>query len=430
MKIYEDKNVYDSALERTEYILNEFDNVCFSVSGGKDSSVMVQMANDVALRIGKKFDCMYIDLEGQYKKTIEHIEDLKKLSQIRNFYHIALPLYLRNAVSQLQPKWICWKPEDKDIWIRDLPKKSININNHEFDFYNGAMEFEEFLPAFTLWYKNKVGGTIAFGVGIRSDESLNRWRTIASQKKETYKGLQWTTLLKIGQKAINEVYNFYPIYDWKTQDIWACVSKNDLLFNEVYEMMYKNGMSIHEQRLCQPFGDDQRNGLDQYKSLEHETWGKLLNRVNGVNFGNIYCRTSALGNIKSCKPDFMTWQQYSIFLLESLGMYNQELMIHYAAKIKKFIKWHKEKRGCELEQIPDEADLKLESAKVVPSWRRIARAIERNDFYMKRLCFSQNKSDEDKLKKMIEKDSNIIDLESTTDKHLKQFIEREVINNG
>ena len=63
--------------------------------------------------------------------------------------------------------------------------------------------------------------------------------------------------------------------------------------------MYKNGVSIHEQRLCQPYGDDQRKGLDQFKALEYETWEKVLNRVHGVNFGNIYCRTSLLGNIKT-----------------------------------------------------------------------------------------------------------------------------------
>ena len=112
-----------------------------------------------------------------------------------------------------------------------------------------------------------------------------------------------------------DVYNFYPIYDWATEDIWGAVSKLDLKFNYIYELMYKNGVSIYEQRLCQPYGDDQRNGLDQFKALEYDTWSKVLNRVNGVNFGNIYCKTTALGNIKSCKPEFMTWQEYSIFLL-------------------------------------------------------------------------------------------------------------------
>jgi predicted phosphoadenosine phosphosulfate sulfurtransferase len=424
MKHYLHTNVYDAFVERIEIAFNEFEHIYFSFSGGKDSSVMIQLANDVAKRLNKKFDILYIDLEAQYKLTIDHIEELSHLSQIEDFYWISLPLQLRNAVSVLQPKWVCWSPTQEDLWVRKLPKNSININNHKFDFYQMGMEFEDFIVEFAKWYQNKKGGIIGAGIGIRSDESLNRWRTIHSQTKTTLRYYQWTTLLK----PFNNIYNFYPLYDWKTQDIWGAISVFDLKFNMIYELMYKNGLSIHEQRLCQPYGDDQKNGLDQFKAIEYETWEKVLNRVNGVNFGNIYARTSALGNIKSCKPDHMNYQEYSVFLLESLGIYNKDLMIHYIKKIRKHIAWWEKYHGCTLNDIPDEADSKLETMHKVPSWRRIARAIERNDFYMKRLGFSQNMYDENLLKSMIQKYDNLFDVSNTTDTHLKRFYERELIN--
>lgn len=425
MKQYLTYNVYEAFNQRIELILNEFDNVYFSFSGGKDSSVMIQLANIKAKEMNKKFDILYIDLEAQYKNTINHVKELQSLSQIRRFYWIALPLQLRNAVSQLQPKWVCWSPTQEDLWVRELPKNSININNHKFDWFKIGMEFEEFILEFAKWYKKENGGLVGAGIGIRSDESLNRWRTIHSKTKSTYKDNQWTTLLKPNQ----DIYNFYPMYDWKTQDIWVSISMFDLKYNMIYELMYKNGVSIHEQRLCQPYGDDQKNGLDQFKALEYETWEKVLNRVNGVNFGNIYARTSALGNITSCKPENMNYQEYSVFLLESLGLYNKDLMLHYIQKIKKFIKWWEKEHGCKLEEIPDEADTTLEAMHKVPSWRRIARAIERNDFYMKRLGFSQNQYDEKLLKTMIEKYDNLFDVKNTTDTHLKRFYERELIEN-
>ena len=68
-KKYLEKNVLDAAFERLEIIFEEFDNVYFSVSGGKDSSVMVQLANIVAEKMGKKFDVLFIDLEAQYAKN-------------------------------------------------------------------------------------------------------------------------------------------------------------------------------------------------------------------------------------------------------------------------------------------------------------------------------------------------------------------------
>ena len=403
MKIYKDQDVLSAARDRYKFIFNNFDNVCFSFSGGKDSSLMIQLANIVAKKLNKVFDVLYIDLEAQYKHTIDHVYELKELSQIRDFYHIALPLYLRNAVSVLQPKWICWKPEDKELWVRDLPKDSINLINNFLPFYNRVMEFEEFVPSFNKWYADTKGGMCAVGVGIRADESLNRFRTIAIPKnKVMFKNKPWTT------QIYKNTFNFYPLYDFKTQDVWGAVSLLDLKYNKIYELMYKNGLSIHEQRLCQPYGDDQRNGLDQFKALEADTWEKILNRVNGVNFGNIYCRSYALGNIKSFKPDFMTWEQYTVFLLESLGLYNRDLMLHYYGKIKKFMEWYKTHENIDI--IPQECELKLEQQKKVISWRRIARAIERNDFYMKRLSFGENKKDNEKLQHLMKKYNNLLEV--------------------
>lgn len=426
LKEYSKKNVLDAALARLEIILAEFDNIYFSMSGGKDSSVMVQLANIVAKKLNKKFDILYIDLEAQYKATIDHVNELKKLSQINDFYHIALPISLRNAVSILQPKWTCWDENDKELWVREMPIDTINIDNNPFDFFKKGQEFEDFIIYFAQWYESKHKGKCACGVGIRADESLNRFRTIAMMegKKETYKNYDWTTLIK----DTNNLYNFYPLYDWKTQDIWGCVAKYDFPYNYIYELMYKNGLSIHQQRLCQPYGDDQRNGLDQFKALEHETWEKVVARVNGVNFGNIYARTTALGNIKSSKPDFMTWEQYAVFLLESIGIYNEELMLHYYEKINKFIIWHEKNSNITAETMPQEADLKLEQNKKAASWRRIARALEKNDFWMSRLSFGQTKKDLEQLEKLVTKWDYILSEETETDnKKLKEIKER-IIN--
>lgn len=425
-KKYLDKDVLQATIERLEVIFDNFENIYFSVSGGKDSSVMVQIANMIAKQKNKQYDVLYIDLEAQYKRTIDHIEELKKLSQIRDFYHICLPMALRNAVSVLQPKWICWEEESRDLWVRPMPPDAINIHNAPFDWFRKGEEFEEFIVQFAEWYQEKYKTKVACGIGIRTDESLNRFRTIAFQEKKIrFQNYNWTTQIKVNDKHI-DVYNFYPIYDWKVDDIWGAVSRLDLKYNEIYELMYKNGMSIYEQRLCQPYGDDQKNGLNQFKALEYDTWTKVLNRVNGVNFGNIYCKTTALGNIKSSKPVFMSWQEYTVFLLESIGIYNRDLMMHYYRKIKKFMIWHKNKYGVDINDIPETAECKLENQRKAISWRRIARAIEKNDFYLKRLSFAQTKTDDEELMRLIHKWDNLLSKDTKTDdKHLQKVIQSE-----
>lgn len=428
-KIYKnDLNVYDAAINRFQIVLSEFDNYYVSVSGGKDSSIMLQLFAQEARKVNKKFSVLYIDLESQYKLTINHINELidETKDVIENWYWIAMPLSLRNAVSAIQPKWMCWDKNKKDIWVRDIPtnRKDVTLFTeynypNEWDWFYPGIEFEEFILWFAKWFNDSRGGNTATGVGIRSDESLNRFRTIISSSKEKFKQYSWTTRIHCKSHLLN-CWNFYPLYDWRTEDDWTAISKLNLKFNYIYELMYKNGVSIHEQRLCQPYGDDQRNGLDQFRYLEPETWEKVLNRVEGVNFGNIYCRSSLLGNIKTEKPDFMTWEQYAVFLLESIGIYAPEVQKHYYNKICTFFKWY-ENEGISIKDIPEEADKKLEAAKKAASWRRIARAIEKNDFWLSRLSFSQTKKDVERLFELKKKYSNIIKPNDTDSKKLKEL---------
>lgn len=435
-KVYKDKTVYEAAIERYHTVFQEFEHYYVSVSGGKDSSIMLQLMAQEARKAGKRFSVLYIDLEAQYAATIEHIEELIDCTKdvVDHWYWCALPLSLRNAVSALQPKWICWDKKDQEKWVRPWPtqRDDVDLITEDslpggWDWFFRGMEFEEFILWFAKWFTDTHLGKCAAGIGIRADESLNRFRTIISETKDRYKGLPWTTRIRC-KSHILDCWNFFPLYDWRTEDDWTAVAKLDLRFNRIYELMYKNGLSIHEQRLCQPYGDDQRKGLDQFRSLEPETWEKVLNRVEGVNFGNIYCRTSLLGNIRSEKPAGMTWEQYAVFLLESIGLYAPEVRDHYHTKIRTFLSWY-EKEG--VHDIPDEADKKLESAKKVASWRRIARAIEKNDFWMGRLSFGETKKDVERLFELKKKYRNLIRPQDTDSKKLRRAAERmEEMENG
>ena len=122
----------------------------------------------------------------------------------------------------------------------------------------------------------------------------------------------------------------------------------------------------------------------------------------------------------------MSWQQYAVFLLESIGIYNNELMWHYYRKIKKFMIWYRNKYHVDVEDIPDTAECKLENQKKAISWRRIARAIEKNDFYLKRLSFAQTKTDDQELQKLIHKWDNLLNKNTITDdKTLQKVIQAQ-----
>lgn len=390
-------SVLDAAFERVNRVFDDFPKAYLSFSGGKDSSVMFHLVMQVAIRRDRKVGVLIVDLEGNYAMTVQHIKEMISLySEHIDLYWVCLPMNLRNAVSQFEPQWLAWDPEKKDNWIRDIPAEAISDEGY-FPFYRHGMEFEEFIADFGEWYSE--GLLTASFVGIRSDESLNRYRTIANKSKSTFCGLQWTT------HVVGSLYSAYPIYDWNTKDIWTFVGKFNLPYNKVYDRMTQAGLTIHQQRLCQPYGDEQRKGLWLFHILEPDTWNKVVSRVSGANQGALYARTSGnmLGSMKITKPGDITWQQYAMRLLASMPPPTSE---HYKNKIAVFLKWY-EDRGY-LSGIPDAGQATCQKT---PSWTRICRVLLRNDYWCRGLSFSQHKTGAyDKYKKLMEKRRKVWNL--------------------
>ncbi len=377
IKHYIDKNVWDAAIERLEFVYEEFEQVYLSVSFGKDSSLMLNMAIDVARRMNKlPVKVMYIDFEAQYKATIAHAERMFSRPEVDGYW-ICLPMSLRNSVSVFEPQWVCWDPAKKDLWVRDMPDNPYVVSDPSFfPFFKFAMEFEDFVVKFAEWVsKDRLTANL---IAIRTDESLNRMRSLMNDKKVRYKGKWWTT------KITENSYNAYPIYDWRTEDVWTAVGRNNYDYNKIYDVMYLGGISIHKARLCQPYGDDQRKGLELFQRCEPETWGKIVRRVSGANFGKLYSNTYLMGSRTAVLPEGHTWESYTNFLLETLPRYEAEW---YKSKFKVFLDWWKE-HGYPDGKIPDAADPKLEAERKVPSWRRLAKCILKNDKLCKSLTFS------------------------------------------
>ena len=397
MKVYKEINVYDAAVERFDYIYSNFDKVYISFSNGKDSGVLLNLAIEAARRAGKlPVNVLYIDMEAQYRHAIEFTHRMFSRPEVQGWW-VCLPIHLRNAVSQYQPQWLCWDKDKRDAWIRDYPENKWVVKDEDFfPFFVRGMEFEEFVPAFAEWFAG--GEKTACCVGIRSDESLNRFRTIASESKVKLDNKNWTTKLNPKEES-SKVYNCYPIYDWRVEDIWRANGKFGWDYNKIYDIMHLAGVPLHKMRLCQPYGDDQRQGLYLFKILEPETWAKVVNRVEGANFGNRYTENdrTTLGNYRVNLPEGHTYESYAQFLLETMPPYLAE---HYREKINKFIAWW-DKEG--VKTIPDTADMKEEAKRKVPSWRRICKVLLKNDYWCKGLSFSQTKKELEKQVEMITK---------------------------
>lgn len=402
-------DVLTAARERIAWVFDRFPRIYLSGPSGKDSGVMMHLVCEEARRRGRTVGVLYVDLEAQYRHTISWIEEMFALyADCIDPYWLCLPTALRNAVSQFAPKWCAWDPTPGVKWVRQPPRIAIT-DGSAFPWYRAptlgeragetAMEFEEIVPAFAKWYAN--GQLTACFVGIRTAESLNRWRAIAGRASRftdptTREAPCWTTW-KGGS-----VFNAYPLYDWRTEDVWRYYGREGKPYNRIYDLMHRAGLSIHEARICQPYGDDQRKGLWLYHLLEPETWSALVGRVSGANYGALYAqeRGSVLGRHSVTKPAGLTWRAYTEMLLASMPRAQRD---HFERKFDVF-KDYWRSRGKAPESWPDELPSVEESAKKGPSWRRLARVLLRYDYWCKSLSFSPQKPAYfDKYRKIMER---------------------------
>ncbi len=377
-------DVYTAATQRIAWAFDHCARLYVSFSGGKDSTVMLHMVMTEAAKRGRTVGVLFLDLEGQYALTIDHVSAMyaRYREQIERYW-VCLPIQLRNAVSVFAPHWRCWDPDERNAWVRQPPERAIT-DPAFFPFFRSGMEFEEFVPQFGQWYgQRQVTGCF---VGIRADESLNRYRAVARRNKVCYDHVPYTTWIT------DEVYNVYPLYDWKTEDIWTFHARTGLPYNPLYDRMYQAGVPLRHMRICQPYGDDQRRGLWLFHAIEPDTWAKIVARVQGANGGARYGRESGniMGHRRITKPPGHTWESFAHLLLDSLPPPTRE---HYANKIAVFLHWWAA-HGYPV--IPDAAEPKLESAGAgkarLPSWRRICKVLLSNDYWCKGLSFSPTKS--------------------------------------
>lgn len=432
-KVYQDKDVYTAAQRRINYLFDTFEKICVSFSGGKDSGVLLNMCIDIARERKRKVGVLFIDLEAFYSMTIEYVERMfHENEDVLEPYWICLPMESPNSLSYLEPTWIWWQPEKAPIWVRPMPKNKwvVNLDNQDFPFYTQNIPFEKFVLHFAAWYGQ--GKRTAQLVGIRTDESLNRWRAIASDSAQVnnYENITWS------QKMAENCYSFYPIYDWSAEDDWIYYGKFNKPYNRLYDLFYRAGVPIHKMRVDEPFGNEAKAGLNLFRVIEPDTWARVVNRVSGANFGNIYAGKKIM-TADYTLPKGHTWRSFCKFLLTTLP---KETANNYRCKFIKFIRYW-QRTGCpvpadiieELESTcPDaienlhkfsnrgKGDKEMIRARKVLdelpcldnrqdlcTWKRMAMCIIKNDYICKGLCFTITKDLTKRQKEIVEKYKNL-----------------------
>lgn len=418
-------NVLEAAKARLRYIFQENDSVYVSFSGGKDSGVLYNLMLLVADEVSYqgKLGVFHLDYEAQYTATTKYVDKVyASLPATVEPYRCCVPFKVTTCTSMLESYWRPWEEDKRDLWVRPLPEQRYTAT--DFPFFQPEMWDYDFQEKFSVWHHQRTGAQrTCVLVGIRAQESLHRWRTIASDRNvNKYKARSWTTVIA------DNVVNAYPLYDWKTEDIWGANAKYGWEYNDLYNLFHLAGVSIHDARVASPFLSTAQESLKLYKVIDPQVWGKMVSRVNGVNFTALYGGTKAMGWKNITKPAHFTWEQYANFLLDTLP---SETALGFREKLATSIKFWREKGGVlsaeaqadlhragipfevgnatnyKTDKLPvtmayaDEVDSKDFS--LIPTWKRLCVTILKNDHVGKYMGFSQTKRETEKRKSAIEK---------------------------
>lgn len=414
-KRYLTEDVYQATQKRLEFVFREFDNVYVSFSGGKDSGVLLNLALQYAKEhnLSHRIGVFHIDYEAQYTATTEFVDAVyDSLGDSVENLRCCVPLKCPTCTSMHETYWRPWDPEKRALWVRQLPSEFLGAE--QFDFVTPETSDYDFQQRFSLWYHQRQNaGRTCVLVAIRSDESLDRWRTIASERNvNKYKGRAWTT------RVYENVYNAYPLYDWSVEDIWTANAQFGWAYNRLYDLFYYAGVPLHAMRVASPFHSAAKGSLALYRAIDPDVWGRMVSRVNGVNFTAIYGSTTAMGWKRIKKPDHFTWQEYANFLLDTLPPETAE---NYRTKLATSIKFWCERGGVLSEETQKELrdagipfkvgegtnyrtpklpvrmeyadDVDSKDFRLIPTWKRLCVCILKNDHVGKYMGFSLSKSE-------------------------------------
>lgn len=252
-------NVLDAAKSRIKNLFTTGCKVYLSFSCGKDSLCMASLTYDLIISgeiDRKQLTVIFVDEEGLYKSMVDAaMRWRKKFMGIGvPFIWLCLPLKQVSVLDRLasSESWITWEPGKEGSWIREPPPFA--VMNHPKLHYAGEMNYQTFC-------KKAFADGVQM-IGLRTAESLTRLQSVTN----------------LDTSKISPGGAFYPIYDWKDNDVWFYIKNRKLEFPEIYIRLYEAGVTKRNLRLCAFFGDCGTQGLRWIAETDNELWQRIEKR--------------------------------------------------------------------------------------------------------------------------------------------------------
>lgn len=301
MKIYKKQNVFEATKDRFRWLFDEFPDLVVNVSGGKDSTVVWELAREIAREKGLlPLRTMFIDQEAEWQSTIDQIRYMMYHEDVEPYW-FQVPMVLSNATSAYEQWLKCWDPEQEELWMR--PKDPISIKENTF----GTERFGELFGPMLKSIIPDWGANVA---GVRCEESPGRM--LALTTSEVYKGVTWGAW----QGWTGTHFLFYPLYDWTYTDIWKAIHENNWRYSKLYDQMYAYGVPVRSMRVSNVHHEQAVGSLFYMQEVEPETYERLVHRIEGIDMAGKMGKADYVP--KTLPYMFKDWGEYRDYLLPRL----------------------------------------------------------------------------------------------------------------
>ena len=229
-----------------------------------------------------------------------------------------IPCLLTNTSSITQHEIDPWNPEKKSMWIRGQKVKATkkiewDVESVPYTFPNKQMYgFYGLIQCMEELFKNNK--TVAQIIGLRADESLDRFRAVT--RNPGIDGIKWSTKGKHQMK-------FYPIYDWTFRDVWIYLGKFGKEYNKMYDYFHLKGYSPNKMRLSNLLHEKAYECIADLQEFEPKLYDRMIDRCMGIATAQEYAgRGGSIYKSTKLPKDFDRWTEYRDYLLDTLP--NQE----------------------------------------------------------------------------------------------------------
>lgn len=300
MKVYRKENVFEAALDRIRYLFDEFPNIIVSSSGGKDSTVVFELARMVATEKDRlPVRLFWLDQECEFYSTVEYMRHVMYLPDVEPLWY-QIPFRLQNATSS-ENLWLDAWGEDVE-WVREKDPIARHDNIYGVDRFRNLME--------TIIQKEYPDVATAILTGVRAEESPTRF--MSSTNSLTYKWVTWGKTLSRDPGH----YLFNPIYDWSYLDVWKAIHEHGWVYNKHYDAMFRYGVPVRQMRVSNYHHETAVHALFMLQEIEPETYEAATQRIGGLD------TAAKLGKedyfIHDLPFMFKDWREYRDYLLENL----------------------------------------------------------------------------------------------------------------